>query len=1193
MNPTSACPDRDSLLSLALNETGSELDQHLQECPQCRAEVARLRAMVSSVRQTFSMTDVAETVPGAAKLAAPVVPWPAVLGKYLVVGELGQGGQAQVFRALHPALGRDVAIKWSHKAVGPGDSDRLAREGKLLAELDHPGIVRVFDLDVHEGRPFLVMEYVRGCDLAQYATREPIDARRAAELVARLARAVNAAHARGIVHQDIKPANVLMDEAGQPRISDFGIAHLRDLWRKEESPSSGGTLGYMAPEQLGDACAIGPATDTYGLGGVLFFLLTGQAPRKGVENPALAWESVRRGEIDWDRLREKKVPRHLIEICRKALDPDSACRYARAEDMAADLDRYLRQPQVRRRRLGIVAACVAGLALAWGAVALFSKPRPEHDPPVPAPLSRPAFQHLSLRLVRDNREIALQTREDLDRHLPIRGKDKLKLTGTVPANMKVGLFALTLTDPEPGVQELGPLEASNGKVVLPERIPLAGSPATEVLFLCGSADRAPRKEEVTALLAGLPPGHKDLLLLDNVLLSFQSDKVDDSVLLHRVGPLEKDPLRQVVARLDQVRQKLRQKFPFVAGIAFTHAADEPPGPVKRGAIGPNKGTLALVEGGSAEDQKLFRQVMDRLLQTELVRKSYPSHCLWPPRVFIQPRSAKIFNAFAGPMSRDPDSGKLLVRAFISEGYMNKVVAGDPDILAAIMGHELAHVTRGHLGNKITIDLAGLDLSREQEFEADLEGVKIAVAAGFPYRSGVKSAFREWKVLGDRPGFHANMTTHPSWTDRLAMLDKQRPQLWKAMSAFQNGYFFLHAEQYSTAEKCFENVIEDFPDCAEAWANLGYARLMQYCDGLDEKDLRRYGIGPFVAGCFYARPFGLVPIRGDDAMWRKAVKALETALEKDPNLVLARANLGLAYLVHPDEKNPEKALSYFRKAYNQKDKGLDDLNMAALLVNFGVAEQAAGLTKNAAEKFRLARKLLPEVKGLPIRDQLGLALLYNEALVSAASLDPADKARAFIAFEEYLALASPDSAWWALAREQYEKLGMDLGRELLPAEKLSKRFGDNLWRVLTSIEASPGKLITLSDSTREVLKRLGRADRAGVPIFHRSKVKRYYAAAPGLDLLGGDKVLAIFLTSHQAPPVSVQGRGLGTMKHELRVGMPVKEFAAMVKDQPVENRYIDNPSVAYMFLPTMGLGIRTEDGRVSQIVLAQVPRKQGF
>ena len=255
---------------------------------------------------------------------------PTRIGKYLVVGELGKGGQGLVFRGLHPTLNRDVAIKWSLRPLSSadGNEDRLGAEGKMLAQLDHPGIVRVFDLDTHQGRPFLVMEFVRGCDLAQYVRQQPLGPDAAARLVAEVARAVQAAHRQGITHQDIKPQNILIDEAGRPRLSDFGIARLRDLWAVEADQPIGGTLGYMAPEQLaGDPDRIGPRSDVYALGGVLYFLLTGQEPRMESRDMAKIARQVLHGELDETRLAESSAPERLKNVCRKALAPKPEDRY--------------------------------------------------------------------------------------------------------------------------------------------------------------------------------------------------------------------------------------------------------------------------------------------------------------------------------------------------------------------------------------------------------------------------------------------------------------------------------------------------------------------------------------------------------------------------------------------------------------------------------------------------------------------------------------------------------------------------------------------------------------------------------------------------------------------------------------------------------------------------------------------------
>ena len=164
---------------------------------------------------------------------------PRRIGKYLVIEMLDEGGQAQVFRVLHPELGKDFVLKLARRPTEVGIAsqadtpvrDRLRREGRTLAQCDHPNLVRVVNLDVHEGRPFIVMEYVSGVTLERFVNQNRPGPRQAARLVAELSRAVAYLHARGIIHQDIKPRNVLIDAQGRPRLIDFGLVRLRGLVR--------------------------------------------------------------------------------------------------------------------------------------------------------------------------------------------------------------------------------------------------------------------------------------------------------------------------------------------------------------------------------------------------------------------------------------------------------------------------------------------------------------------------------------------------------------------------------------------------------------------------------------------------------------------------------------------------------------------------------------------------------------------------------------------------------------------------------------------------------------------------------------------------------------------------------------------------------------------------------------------------
>jgi hypothetical protein len=195
-----------------------------------------------------SLPDTQQRAPDRAGSGTGADAAPGAIGRYLVVGQLDKGGQGDVFRVVHPGLGKDLVLKLARHSIGSDAGASLVSEGRLLAQIDHPNLVRVLDLDIHEGRPYVVMEYVPGTNLQQYAGQAHPTARTAAGLMTRLARVVGAVHRKGLIHLDIKPKNVLMDEAGRPRLIDFGLARLRHAWGDAAEGSSGGTLAYMPPE---------------------------------------------------------------------------------------------------------------------------------------------------------------------------------------------------------------------------------------------------------------------------------------------------------------------------------------------------------------------------------------------------------------------------------------------------------------------------------------------------------------------------------------------------------------------------------------------------------------------------------------------------------------------------------------------------------------------------------------------------------------------------------------------------------------------------------------------------------------------------------------------------------------------------------------------------------------------------------
>jgi TolB-like protein/predicted Ser/Thr protein kinase len=310
-------------------------------------------------------------------------------GDYELLEEIGRGGQGVVYRARQKSLNRLVALKvigLSHWAT-EAHVKRFRLEAEAAASLNHPCIVPIYEVGERDGACYFSMGLVEGGQLDAVAKREPLPIRHAAELIAKLARTVSYAHGHGILHRDIKPGNILLDAKGEPHLTDFGLARLVET----ESTVTRtlevlGTPSYMAPEQaVGNNAGVTRATDIYGLGAVLYQLLTGHPPFAG----GTTYETVRLvldTEPRQPRLWNPKIDRDLATICLKCLDKDPQRRYSSALALAQDLERWLKHEPVRARRTGIftrgkkwvrrnptstlLVASLVALAAAIGALAL-------------------------------------------------------------------------------------------------------------------------------------------------------------------------------------------------------------------------------------------------------------------------------------------------------------------------------------------------------------------------------------------------------------------------------------------------------------------------------------------------------------------------------------------------------------------------------------------------------------------------------------------------------------------------------------------------------------------------------------------------------------------------------------------------------------------------------------------------------
>src|SRR2546423_1105649 len=277
-------------------------------------------------------------------------------GDYELLEEIGRGGQGVVYRARQKSLNRIVALKviglahWATEA----HVKRFRLEAEAAASLNHPCIVPIYEVGERDGACYFSMGLVDGGQLDAVATREPIPLRHAAELIAKLARAVHYAHEHGILHRDIKPGNILLDAKGEPHLTDFGLARLVETESTvTRTMEVLGTPSYMAPEQaVGDNTAITSATDVYGLGAVLYQLLTGHPPFAG----GTTFETVRLvldTEPRQPRLWNPKIDRDLATICLKCLEKDPQRRYSSALALAEDLDRWAKNEPIQARRTGV------------------------------------------------------------------------------------------------------------------------------------------------------------------------------------------------------------------------------------------------------------------------------------------------------------------------------------------------------------------------------------------------------------------------------------------------------------------------------------------------------------------------------------------------------------------------------------------------------------------------------------------------------------------------------------------------------------------------------------------------------------------------------------------------------------------------------------------------------------------------
>jgi serine/threonine protein kinase len=278
-------------------------------------------------------------------------------GDYEILEEVARGGMGIVYKARQKGLDRIVALKMilPGRLANPEDLHRFRTEAEATARLQHPNIVTVYDVGEVDGQHFYSMDFIDGPSLSKRLASGPLPGRAAARYVRTIARAMHHAHCHGILHRDLKPSNILVDRRDEPHITDFGLA--KKIGGDSSQTRTGAVMGtpsYMAPEQAaGKIKELGPVCDVYGLGTILYELLTGRPPFRS-DTPMDTLRQVLERDPAPPRLLNAKVDRDLETICLKCLEKDPKARYASAEALADDLDRYLNGEAISARSFSMI-----------------------------------------------------------------------------------------------------------------------------------------------------------------------------------------------------------------------------------------------------------------------------------------------------------------------------------------------------------------------------------------------------------------------------------------------------------------------------------------------------------------------------------------------------------------------------------------------------------------------------------------------------------------------------------------------------------------------------------------------------------------------------------------------------------------------------------------------------------------------
>lgn len=562
---TERCPTDEELLAAAVGEpSGTQVRFHAASCDHCQERMDQLRAEVSAMRAFRGLFEPLADRGSVITMLPARTPTPLSIdriGRYVVIGEIASGGQADLYRVIDPDLARPLVLKLSRLETGDDRENRhfTVVEGRLLANLDHPGLIRVFDVGDHEGRPYLVLEYVPGRTLDQVYQQQRPSLSEAIRITRDIAEVLDYTHRRGVIHGDVTPGNIMIDAEGRTRLIDFGLARSPDT-RLNNHSIVGGTPEFLPPELVKSATfsRATPASDVFGLGATLYWMVTGQGPF-AANNAAESLDLARRGQVDFHALQSGRVPRWLFYFLEQTLAADSTRR-----PLISDCLKQLQKASKRSRATGTVVVVIAVLLMALVGISMLS---------VVSEFMRPSRQSLDrtvvltlpdVMVVRSNQVVNLKT------VLPLRTGDLLSMTFLIAPKEDVSVVWLDAAGHARILKTSRTSTDEVDRIQYPDSnrpIQIDGPEGTDIIFVCRGSP--PTEQQLLDSFPSEPPPE----IPDHVFIQLQRMSQIESM-----GPISPhgeaaDKVAALEVYLRKIDTDLRRHFGGVRAVAFPHRAE--------------------------------------------------------------------------------------------------------------------------------------------------------------------------------------------------------------------------------------------------------------------------------------------------------------------------------------------------------------------------------------------------------------------------------------------------------------------------------------------------------------------------------------------------------------------------------------------------------------------------------------------